>query len=351
MSKATIHDVAASAGVSIKTVSRVVNREPNVTDATREKVAKAIGKLNYQPNRAARSLASQNSRLISLVYEDPTLYSSPSSGFIILMQQGALRGCRSAGYELLIRPLRYREKGAAQVLTKFIEEVRPDGVILAAPLSNVEILARTIDATGTPFVRISPGKTRCKQFSVSTNDREICAEMTRYLASLGHRRIAFIAGDPSHRAVRHRALGYKDGLSGSGLPYCDELVGQGNNLMESGEVVAKRLLSIKDPPTAIFAANDDMAAGVIRTADRLGIKVPAELSVVGCDDVALAKLIYPALTTIKQPLPSMTETAVKSLIDSIRDKIPLQGADIIPAEIRLRDSTAPPLNKKPDSRL
>ena len=114
MTKATIDDVAVLAGVSIKTVSRVVNQEPHVSDATRDKVEKAIAELNYQPNQAARTLASHQSRLISLVYEDPTLYVTPSSGFIIRMQQGALQACHKAGYALLIHPLRYREKGAAE---------------------------------------------------------------------------------------------------------------------------------------------------------------------------------------------------------------------------------------------
>lgn len=342
MVKATIDDVAALAGVSIKTVSRVVNQEPNVRDQTREKVEQAIAELNYQPNQAARTLASHHSRLISLVYEDPTLYASPSSGFIIRMQQGALRACYKAGYALLIHPLRYEEKNAAKNLTRHIEIVRPDGVILAAPLSNVEKLARTVEATGTPLVRIAPGKKRCKQFSVSTNDREISAEMTRYLASLGHRRIAFIAGNPTHKAVGYRLLGYKDALEECGLPIDEELIGQGNNLIDSGEFAAEKLLALEDPPTAIFAANDDMAAGVVRVADRLGIKIPDELSVVGCDDVALAQLINPALTTINQPLASMASAAVDALVKSIKKKKDPTGAEIIPAEIRVRESTAPP---------
>jgi LacI family transcriptional regulator len=342
MTKVTIDDVAARAGVSIKTVSRVVNQEPNVRDATREKVERAIAELNYQPNQAARTLASHQSRLISLVYEDPTLYVSPSSGFIIRMQQGALRACHKAGYALLIHPLRYQEKGAAKNLTRHIQIVRPDGVILAAPLSNVEKLARTVEATGTPFVRIAPGKSRCKQFSVSTNDREISAEMTRYLVSLGHSRIAFIAGDPTHKAVGHRVLGYKDALAECGLPIDDDLICRGNNLIDSGEVAAEKLLALANPPTAIFAANDDMAAGVVRVADRLGIKVPDQLSVAGCDDVALAQLIHPALTTINQPLASMAGAAVTALIESIQSKQEASGAEVLPAAIRVRESTAPP---------
>ena len=106
--------------------------------------------------------------------------------------------------------------------------------------------------------------------------------------------------------------------------------------------IRDRLLALPNPPTAIFAANDDMAAGVVRVADRLGIKVPDELSVAGCDDVALAQLINPALTTINQPLASMAGAAVNSLIESIRSKEEASGTEILPADIRVRDSTAPP---------
>lgn len=341
MPKATINDVAKLAGVSIKTVSRVVNREPNVRDATREKVEQAIASLHYQPNKAARSLASHSSHLIGLVYDDPSAYEVPSAGFIIRMQEGALNACRATGYELLIHPCRYQHRDVGNELARLIEEARPDGLIVAAPLSNTARIIRAIADAGTPFVRLSPGQQNVKQYSVSTNDREISAEMTRYLVSLGHTRIAFIQGDPDHKAVGNRYIGYKDGLEQSGLPFSDSLVGHGDNSIGSGEAAALKLLGLKNRPTAIFAANDDMAAGVIRIADRLGIKVPEELSVTGCDDITLAQQVYPALTTINQPLATMTERAALALIDATRQKKTLQGSEIVPAAIRVRDSTAP----------
>jgi LacI family transcriptional regulator len=174
-----------------------------------------------------------------------------------------------------------------------------------------------------------------------TNDREICAEMTRYLASLGHKRIAFITGHPSHKAVGNRYLGYRDGLEQSGLGFSERLVAEGDNSIGSGEESAMNLLNRKDRPTAIFAANDDMAAGVIRVADRLGLKVPEDLSVAGCDDISLARQVYPALTTINQPLSAMAERAAVALIGSVRDKRPLIGTETVPAAIRIRESTGP----------
>jgi LacI family transcriptional regulator len=341
MPKITIDDVAELAGVSIKTVSRVVNKEPNVREATRDKVEAAIAKLNYQPNKAARSLASHHSHLIGLIYDDPSYYEVPSAGYVIRMQQGVLSACHASKYELLIHPCQYRKADIGSEIKALIEQVRPDGIVLAAPLSNMPKIVRAIEATGTPLVRLSPGTANGKQLSVVTNDREISAEMTRYLASLGHKRIAFITGHPSHKAVGNRYLGYRDGLEQSGLRFSEHLVAAGDNSIGSGEECAMQLLDLEDRPTAIFAANDDMAAGVIRVADRLGIKVPDELSVAGCDDIALARQIYPALTTINQPLTAMAERAAISLIASVRDKRPLIGSEIVPATIQVRESTGP----------
>lgn len=341
MPKVTIDDVAELAGVSIKTVSRVVNEEPNVREATRAKVDAAIAKLNYRPNKAARNLASHHSHLIGLIYDDPGYYEAPSAGYVIRMQQGALSACHASNYELLIHPCQYRKKDIGKEIKTLIEQVRPDGIVLAAPLSNMPKIVRAIEATGTPLVRLSPGTRNGKQLAVVTNDREISAEMTRYLASLGHTQIAFITGHPSHKAVGNRYLGYRDGLEQSGLKFSASLVAAGDNSIGSGEECAMQLLKRKNRPTAIFAANDDMAAGVIRVADRLGIKVPEELSVAGCDDIALARQIYPALTTINQPLSKMAQHAATALIASVRGKRPLLGTEIVPAALQIRESTGP----------
>lgn len=341
MSRATIFDVAKRAGVSIKTVSRVVNSEPNVRSTTKERVENAIAELNYRPDRSARNLASHRSHLIGLVYDDPSAYKIPSAGYVIRMQQGALRACRSSDCELLIHPCNYQDKKVGGELKALIERVRPDGIVLAAPLSNMPNIARAIGATDTPFVRVSPGKKNGKQFSVSMNDRESAAEMTSYLASLGHQKIAFLTGHPKHAAVKNRFLGYQDGLQQSGLTFSERLVEAGDNSIGSGEVCAAKLLERKQRPTAIFAANDDMAAGVIRVADRLGIDIPSQLSVAGCDDVALAQQVYPALTTLRQPLAAMAERAALALIDHSRGNSSLQGAEVFPATMQIRESTGP----------
>src|SRR6056297_3474277 len=158
MPKATIDHVARLAGVSTKTVSRVVNLEPNVRDGTRARVEQAIAKLNYKPNQFARNLASHRSHLIGLIYDDPGAYEVPSSGYVIRLQQGTLRACRAANYELLIHPCRIGSKEVVPELEALIDEIRPAGLILAAPLSNMPQVVNAIAASGTPLVRLSPGR-------------------------------------------------------------------------------------------------------------------------------------------------------------------------------------------------
>lgn len=341
MAKPTIDDVARLAGVSAKTVSRVVNREPNVRQDTRDRVQRAIAELNYRPNQFARNLASHRARLVALVYDDPSAYEVPSSGYIIRLQQGTLRACRDANYELLIHPCRFNGRNVVDELTTLIQQVRPAGLVLAAPLSNMPRIVEAVAASGTPLVRLSPGCEDGEQLAIATNDREVCAEMTRYLASLGHRRIAFIKGHRQHHAVGNRYLGYLDGLRDSGLELDEGLVEQGDNSVGSGEHCAARLLDLASPPTAVFAANDDMAAGVMRVASKRGIEVPRELSVAGCDDISLARQINPTLTTIRQPLATMAELAARAIIGATRDDPYPSGIEVVPATIQFRESTGP----------
>jgi LacI family transcriptional regulator len=341
VTKATIDHVAELAGVSIKTVSRVVNQEPNVRESTRARVEEAIARLNYRPNLSARNLASQRSHLIGLIYDDPSVYETPSAGYVIEMQLGVLNACRTADYELLIHPCNFRDKNIGRELKALIEHARPIGIVLAAPLSNMSGIVRAIDATGTPCVRLAPGASSRDRPVVATNDREISAEMTRYLASNGHRRIAFIKGHPGHKAVGNRYAGYVQGLEASGLAHEDALVVQGDNSFASGEVAGRRLMELDEPPTAIFAANDDMAAGVIRAARVLGVDVPGQVSVAGCDDISLARQLCPTLTTIRQPLSAMAERAALRLIGHAQKGEEMKGTEVVPATLQIRESTGP----------
>ena len=336
--KATINDVANLAGVSIKTVSRVVNNEPNVRSDTRDRVERAIADLSYRPNVSARNLASDRARLIVLVYDDPSAYEAPSSGYVTKMQEGALRACKETGYELLIQPCNYRERGLSDQLRRLVEYARPAGVVIAAPLSNMPRIVKAIEETGVPFVPVSRGRKSRRLYSVATNDREMSKEMTLHLVSQGHKRIAFIGGDPEHAAVADRFEGYKDGLDEAGIRFRETFVCDGDNSIGSGQRCAVKFLNLKNPPTAIFAANDDMAAGVMREAAKQGLTIPDDLSVAGCDDISLAQQVYPALTTIRQPFAEMVQAATSALINK---KLPPGQLELVPGSLSVRGSTGP----------
>jgi LacI family transcriptional regulator len=341
MPRATIESVAELAGVSIKTVSRVANGERNVRQSTREKVERAIAQLDYRANFSARNLARQHSHLVVLVYDDPGRYEAPSAGYVISMQNGALRACRQRHYELLIHPCLHGAANLRRELHDLVGRVRPAGIVLAAPLSNMAHVVDAIVETRTRLVRISPGAEAPGRAAVATNDREVCAEMTRYLATLGHRRIAFVSGNPDHRAVCNRLPGYLDGLRQSGIRYSARLVAAGDNSVKSGETAAESLLALAQPPTAIFAANDDMAAGVLQVALRKGLRIPDDLSIAGFDDSSLASQVFPALTTIRQPLDRMAERAVETIIGAREATAPVASTVIVPSTLVIRDSTGP----------
>lgn len=333
MAKSSIHDVARRAGVSIKTVSRVLNDEPNVRDNTRAVVQKAIKELNYRPNASARSLKSRRSYLIGLLYDNP------STSYVARVQQGVIDETRRRGYDLLIHPCNYRDPSISDEIEALVRHANADGLILTPPLSDDMKLLKMLDELKTPCVRIGAVEPKKDSVMVTTNDRDAVADLTRYLASLGHTRIAFIIGHPDHKAVANRYLGYQDGLQSCGIELDEELVMQGNNSFESGEECARKLLLRKQRPSAIIASNDDMATGVLRVSHEMKLSIPDDLSVAGFDDIPMASQVWPSLTTVKQPVARMGERATSLLLDQLHS----QPADVKSASIDsylvLREST------------
>ena len=335
-SRVTIADVAERAGVSIKTVSRVTNNEPNVRPATRAKVIRAIADLDYLPDPSARSLASRRSHLVGLLYDNP------SASYLVSIQNGALRASRAAGYDLIIHPCDYRADSLAVDLERMVRQSNVDGLVLTPPLSDMPGIVGLLDRLKTPFVRVAPADGDDRDRAVYTNDESVCAEMTRYLHSLGHERIGFIIGHPDHGAVLKRFDGYRQGMHECGLDMHEDLVAQGYNSFESGLECAHALLGTARRPTAIFASNDDMAAGVIRVAHELGLRVPDELSVAGFDDVPLASQLWPPLTTIRQPMEAMAKTAAELLLLNMgRHSDGHEPERTIASELIVRESTGP----------
>ncbi len=333
--KATIDDVAALAGVSIKTVSRVINEEPNVRKETRDRVKVAIERLNYRPNFSARRLAAKRSYIVALLYDNP------SANYLFNIQSGVLAACGEHRYDLLVHPCDSRSPGLADEIMDLRDQGRCDGVVLTPPLSDIRSVTRALVERGTPFVQIAPSQRREDYPWVATTDESAGFEITQHLIKLGHKRIAYIQGHPDHEAMATREDGYRRALRESGLAVDKRLVVEGYNSFESGEDAARRLLGRKPRPTAIFAANDDMAAGVLRVARDLGLEVPGKLSVVGFDDTPVAAQTWPALTTIHQPIREMAESAAKILIHRLDSPERNQTKEIIDSRLVVRQSTGP----------
>jgi len=310
-SVATMQDVAKEARVSLKTVSRVINKEPNVSIKTIEKVQNVIDAIDYQPNSFAQTLARGKTKIIGLLYD------TPSPNYISHVMEGVLTQCYKSDYEVIIHPCRFNETTLLRDVELLIKRTRLSGLITTPPLSDKEDLIDLLRELDIPRVLISPGTKEINEPSVKTNDREAAAQMTNYLISKGHTRIAFIKGHPSHLSVNDRAKGFYDSLSLANIICPNELIESGLNSYESGMDCAKRLLSLKERPTAIFAANDEMAAGVIKIALQKNLNVPEDLSVVGFDDTPMTQMISPPLSTIKQPMGLMGEEAAKNLINQL----------------------------------
>jgi LacI family transcriptional regulator len=341
MANTTIIDVAEQAGVSIKTVSRVINNVQTVKAQIRERVLRAIEKLDYHPNPSARGLGGNRSYLLGLLYDVSCGYYTTS------VLAGVIERSRAAKYQIVMEPCDYNASTLAEDVTRNIRQSRVDGVILTPPLSDLKEVTAVLDGQGIPFVRIAPGKHADTYRSVSTNDRESCAGMTEQLVALGHQRIAFIIGNPDHAAVMDRYNGYVDGLKACGVRLDKALVAQGYNSHTSGVQSARKLLNVPlaRRPTAIFASNDEMASGVLAVAHSLGLGVPEDLSVVGFDDAPLAGQVWPALTTIRQPILGMAEMAVDLLIDILSEKPADHAKHVIPSELTFRQSTGPAPNR------
>ena len=307
---ATINDVAKRAGVSPMTVSRVINNEDSVRPATRERVNEAIAALNYSPNQAARSLAGAHPIRIGL------LYSNPSAAYLSEFLVGSLDYASRANVQLIVEKCDPGEH-ETEVAERLIRD-GVDGIVLPPPLCDSTELHAVLRRAEALAVVVASGHPPAGFSAVSIDDHRAAFEMTRHIARLGHRRIGFITGNPNQTASERRLEGYRDALAAAGLPADDALVEQGLFTYRSGLDAAEQLLGLADPPSAIFASNDDMAAATVAVAHRRGLDVPSDLTVCGFDDTALSTTIWPELTTIHQPITDMSLAAVEQLVREIR---------------------------------
>lgn len=329
--RANIRDVAARAGVAVKTVSRVLNGHPYVSAETKNRVEEAMRALDFRPSVAARILSGAKSNQVALIYDNHSPY------YMFQIQKGCWDVCHDKGIRLLAQPVDVDDPDIGEQVRGLVSETHVDGIILSSPVTDCEPVLRTLDTLDIPFVRISPGTNHALTSSVFMDDAQAADDMTTHLINCGHRRIGFVKGHDSHMASDERLYGYRRALDRAGIGFDPDIITNGQFDFESGVRAARLLLDAQYPPTAIFAANDDMAAGILAVAHDRGIDVPRNLSVAGFDDTTLARTVWPPLTTIHQPMAELARTAAEILI---------AGGDIthrrLPHQLVERASVAPP---------
>lgn len=313
---ATIKSVAELAGVSIKTVSRVVNKEGTVKPDTLKRVEQAIAELKYTPNKAARDLASNVTSVLGYVYDNPNAY------YIIDMQRGILDVCRKNNFELLIHPCDASSENIAQELVDMVDSAQLAGLVLSPPLSEMPDVLHHLDNKNISYVRILSGDS---EFSstlpyVLVNDFKAAFQITEHLIAQGHKHIAFIAGEVIHKSTTERLNGYKAALEKASIPFDESLVIEGTYSFETGVKSADVLLSMPSRPTAVFACNDEIAAGTLFGARMKGVDVPHDLAIAGFEDSPFSRQTFPPLTTASQPTNEIAQSATTSLIHYLRAK-------------------------------
>lgn len=304
----TIKDVAELASVSQMTVSRVLNHQDIVKEDTRKRVQEAMRALNYRPNLMARSLAGRSGLFIGLIYRNP------SYGYLSEFLLGALSTCRRLGHNLIVEePLLDQKMVDLELIERRFLDTSIQALLVVPPLSDDPQLIDVLERTKITYVCVSPRNKGYTGARVGMNDIAAAREMTEYLLSLGHEQIGLIKGPPDHLASELRLTGYKQAFELRQKSIDPNIIVEGDFTYVSGMKAAKSLLERDHPPTAIFASNDDMAAGAIAAAHQHGLHVPEDISVVGFDDTSIASSIWPALTTIRQPIREMASTAITTL--------------------------------------
>lgn len=304
---ATMVDVAREAGVSLKTVSRALNKEDYVSQNTRDIVLTAANKLGYKLNQAARTLRSGTAQIIALLVDNP------SRSYLDNVHFGALEKCHELSMQLILNECPH----GVDDVKRLADNISPAGFIVTPPLCDKSEIINFLNEHRYPYVLISPIESETANLSVTMDDERAALEMTEYLISLGHKDIGFIKGHPDHGASQKRLEGYYKAHKKHKLPIAEELIVQGYFNYASGLECTEMLLDLSKPPSAIFTSNDDMAAAAIAAAYKRNITIPDKLSIVGFDDTLIASIVSPQLTTVRQPISELAAEAVTLLAEEI----------------------------------
>lgn len=328
--RVTIVDVAKAAGVSFKTVSRVLNGEASVKAQTREKVLSAAKALDFQLNVSARNLRKQRSNLIAL------LINNPSRSYVENIQIGAMEACARHGYHLIVKDT----GGRAETLDALFKKSAMAGAILLPPMSDDHSVLDYLASNNIAYVRIAPETEDARSSHVKMDDERASYEMVSRLIAMGHRRLGIITGGEGFGVTKNRLAGYEQALVEAGLPLRLDYCASGDFSYESGLRAAEQLLSAKERPSAIFCCNDDMAAAAISVAYKLGLRVPDDISIAGFDDTPLALIMCPQISTVRQPIKDMARKAVELLDSALNSPSTAPQHIQLDHEIILRGSSA-----------
>lgn len=315
------------------TASRALSNRPGVSIAVRDEILRLAGELGYTVNRAARKLSGGRSHIIGVV---TVQMQNPFTGEVL---GGAVRAARAAGYEVLAYSLLGYDEGLPGNLTQVLGQIA-DGVIALLPFSHDYLGA--LAAMRVPVVTVEDCAERLPYPSITSDNYGGACEAVRHLTGLGHRRIGFITGHEKLNSALDRRRAYLDQLAEQGIPHDPALIARGDYTQRGGYEAARQLLSLPQPPTAIFAANDDTALGVLTAAQERGLRVPRDLSLVGFDDAPSASQIRPALTTVRQPMQQLGRSAVNMLLATLAGIEAPSAVVSFTTELVVRESTAPP---------
>jgi LacI family transcriptional regulator len=308
----TIQDVAKTAGVSVSTVSRVLNSKVDVASETQDRILSVIDDLGYTTNLAARSMRSQKKNLLGLIMPDIAY------PFAIEVMKGVNRAIAESEFDLLVYTTGdVRKSGRASHEQKYVSLLNnsiTDGVIIVAPVTGEF-------STDAPIVSIDPLMSDPNYASVHATNFQGATDAMNYLLGLGHKRIGFISGRAELESSNRRLKGYRDALEKEGLSIDEQLIASGDYTTETGIKCTQELLSLDNPPTAIFASNDQTAMGVFQVAQQMGLRIPEDLSVIGFDNIMESK--YMGLTTVDQFISEMGYVATHMLIKIING-LPLE---------------------------
>lgn len=335
--KLTITDIARLAGVSKKTVSRVINHSGLVKQETRDRILKIVAEHDFRPDPQARALALRRSHLIAFISNQP------NPNYIVSMQSGILEAVSGTPYEIVIRPCDRSSPDLYDDIEELVTHQKLFGVILTPSISEDDELIGRLRQIKCPYVRIAAVSLDSPENMIETHDYVGAAEAARHIANLGHTRIAHIKGPETFLSAKERLRGFRVGLAEFGLNIEDRYLLTGGYTFESGVECGHELIAMDEPPTAVFCGNDEMAVGVYNAVREAGLKIPEDLSVIGFDDSPIAERIWPALTSVRLPIEYMGRIAAQLLVSN-HDRMSMEPPTAVSVMPRLvvRDSTAAP---------